>query len=61
MTTQTGSGNRNTIIIIVVIVLLLCCCCLAIGAGYYAFTNGLLNGIVPVPTPTTQALLQLMA
>ena len=58
MNTQTG-GNRNTIIIIVVVVVLLCCCCLAAGGGYYLYTNGdkLFNGL----TPTTRALLQLLA
>ena len=64
MSTQTGS-NRNTIIIIVVVVVILCCCCLAISAGYYAFTNGMLNSIInsaPTPaSPASQALLNLLA
>ena len=52
-------SNRNTIIIIVVVVVLLCCCCIAVAGGYYLYQNGdqLLNGI----TPTTRALLQLIA
>ncbi len=61
MSAQAGSSNRNTIIIIVVVVIILCCCCLLLAGGYYAFTQGMLNSITGVPTPTSQALLQLLA
>ena len=59
MSAQSGSGNRNLIIIVVVVVIVLCCCCLAAAGAYYyaSITPGLLNGV----SPTTRALLQLLA